>query len=343
MGPVNWGILGCARVAEKVMAPGIRRSLNGRLYAVASRDVGKAQTFAVRFDAPKAYGSYEELLADDDIDAVYIPLPNSLHKEWTIRAARAGKNVYCEKPLACSIAEAEQMVKACKESHVLLMEGFAHRHHPQNNEVKNLIDRGRIGMILQATAFHCNSPFKAEDIKMDPSLGGGALMDIGCYCINTARYLIGAEPAAVHATQQLGASGVDERTTATLYFPGGERLFFDANLQLSSGHYTQEYTVYGEKGKIHVPKGFTQVETYRYGKLRKTEYQLYDHSVGHERRKVYHCPAVHQWQLAAEYFSGRILLQEEIEMPAENGLENTRVIEAVVESARSGQAVKIDR
>jgi len=170
---VNWGVLGVARVAEKVLVPGIQRSGNGRIHAVASRTPEKAREFAQKVGARAAYGSYEELLRDGLVQAVYIALPNSLHREWTIRAAEAGKHVLCEKPLAPRYADAVEMGDACRRNDVLLMEAFAHRFHPQNVAVKRIVDEGGIGEPTGFVAVHSSSLPQPGDIRLSKELDGG--------------------------------------------------------------------------------------------------------------------------------------------------------------------------
>jgi D-xylose 1-dehydrogenase (NADP+, D-xylono-1,5-lactone-forming) len=196
---VNWGVLGVARVAEKVMVPGIQRSGNGMVHAVASRTPEKAVEFAQRVGARVAYGSYEELLRDDLVQAVYIALPNSLHKEWTVRAAEAGKHVLCEKPMATRYADAVEMVDACRRNGVVLMEAFAHRFHPQNVAVKCIVDEDGIGEPTGFVAVHSSSPPQQGDIRLSKELDGGVLADKGCYCVNTARLMLGTEPTSIFA------------------------------------------------------------------------------------------------------------------------------------------------
>ena len=170
---VQWGILGCARIAATALIPGTKGSANGEVLAIASRSLEKAGEFSRKFDIPRAYGSYEALLDDPDIQAVYVPLPNSLHKEWTIKAAENAKHVLCEKPIACSAADAQEMDDACRQHGVLVMEAFAHRFQPQYRVIQELIEAGRIGRILRITASMSRSLFPADDIRMKPSLCGG--------------------------------------------------------------------------------------------------------------------------------------------------------------------------
>jgi xylose dehydrogenase (NAD/NADP) len=338
---VQWGILGCARIAATALIPGIKSSANGEILTVASRSLEKAKEYARKFDIPRAYGSYEALLDDPEIQAVCVPLPNSLHKEWTIKAAQKGKHVLCEKPIACCAADAQEMNEACRENGVLLMEAFAQRFHPQYQRAQELIQKGRIGRILRITAAMSRSLYPADDIRMNLSLCGGALMDLGCYCINTARYLVGAEPVSVFATQEIGSSGVDERTTGTLCFPGGEILQFDTNLYMEDMHFEQGCTVYGEKRNIHIPQAFSQVEILRFGQMVEAALFTTNYRIGSHQTETVRIEAVHQWQLELEFFADRVLTQRPIELPGENGVANMRAIDAVVLSAQTGAPVEL--
>ena len=337
----KWGILGCAAVAEQAVIPGIHRSRNGIVQAIASRSLNKAEEFARRFDIETAYGSYEQLLEDPDVQAVYVPLPNSLHKEWTIKAAQNGKQVLCEKPLACNAREARQMIDACQKHGVALMEAFAPRFQPQSIKVKELIDGGTIGSVFQIFTSHSCARFTDDDIRSSKELCGGVLMDIGCYCIDTARFLLGTEPVSVLAEQDIGERGVDDRTTAAVRFPGGVVLLVDTNQKLAPGCYEQEYIVYGEKGKIRVPTGYSQVETYLSGKLVSATFYLHTYPDREERIQTLKFKPVHHYQLEVEYFADRILNHEPIEFPAGNGLANMKVIDAIVQSARTGKLTSI--
>jgi len=338
---VQWGILGCARIAATALIPGIKDSANGEIRALASRKLEKAKEYARKFDIPRTYGSYEELLEDAEIQAVCVPLPNSLHKEWTIKAAEKGKHVLCEKPIACCAADAQEMNEACRANGVLLMEAFAQRFHPQYQKVQELIEEGRIGRILRITAAMSRSVYPGDDIRMNPSLGGGALMDLGCYCINTARHLVGSEPVSVFATQEIGQGGVDERTAGTLYFPEGEILQFDTNLYLDDKHFEQGCTVFGERGNIYIPQPFSQVEILRFGRMVETTLFITDHRIGSRQTEKVRIEAVHQWRLEQEFFADRVLTGRTIELPGENGVANMRAIDAVVQSARTGTPVEL--
>ena len=342
-----WGILGCAAVARQVMIPGIQNSRNGTIVAVAEEyppntRLARAKEFAEKFGIERAYGSYEELLDDPDVEAVYIPLANSLHKEWTVRAAEKSKHVLCEKPLSSNAGEAEEMLKACSQSGVILMEAFAHRFHPQNLRVKELIDEGRIGRLLHFTAFHSSGRPPAGDIRLNRDLAGGVLMDKGCYCLNTARFVFGSEPVSVYATAEFGQeSGVDERVTATLEFPEGKVAHFECSFSLKEGSYRQGYEVFGTDGHIQVPQGFSQIETFRRGTLVDTRFFVNNNAAIGAEQETFACPGAHAWRLEAEYFADRVLRGERITFPAEDGLANMRAIDAIYKSARERAIVTL--
>jgi xylose dehydrogenase (NAD/NADP) len=339
--PLRWGILGCGRVARSVIAPGIARSPNGVLHAVASRELGKAQEFAAACAAERAYGSYEELLADPDVQAVYIALPNSLHMEWTIRAAEQGKHVLCDKALALNAEEADAMVNACRAHNVQLMVGYAYRFHPQTLRVKELIDAGRIGTVTRMTSVHSTTMPAATDIRLNPEMGGGILGDMGCYCINGARFLFDAEPTKVLAILHFADSGVEDRAIVILQFPEDRVAQFESSYHLEPGTYMGSYELFGTRGHIHVPMGYSQVETYREGKvIGSTFYVGNDAAIGPESEKI-ECPPVHQWEQEVAYFAERILSGQPIGPPAEYGSGNMRVMDAIFQSAREDRFVEL--
>ena len=339
---VRWGVLGCARVACKAMIPGIQGSCNGRVVALGSRSLEKARAVAADFSIDRPYGSYLQVLEDPEVDAVYIPLPNALHKEWTIRAAEHGKQALCDKPLAGDAGEATEMIEACSRNGVRLMELFANRFHPQNLEIRKCIEDGQIGKILGMTASHSSDFPPAGDIRLSRELKGGVLMDKGCYNVNMARFLFGAEPVRVYARMQIHPeAGVDVWTTATLEFAGGGSAHLDCNFSLGSGVYSQSYQVFGERGQIFAPKGYTQVETYREGTLEGSSYYVSDTAAVNPSWERIDCEGVHQWRQAVEFFSDVLLQDRPLSFPAENGLANMRVIDAIFRSARLGQPVSL--
>lgn len=222
---LNWGFLSTASINDALVPP-LRLSARNRLLAVASRDQERATRYAEQRSIPRAYGSYEALLADADIDVVYISLPNSLHCEWTVRAAQAGKHVLCEKPLALSVGEVDRIAAAASRAGVVVAEAFMLRHHPRTMLARDIVTSGRLGAVQSILAAHSFSRPAEERIRLVPELGGGSLWDVGCYPVELTRYLLGSEPLQAWAWQALGETGVDESFAGTLVFPGSIVLQF---------------------------------------------------------------------------------------------------------------------
>ena len=218
MDSVRWGVLGAARIAREQVIPGIRRSGCGEVLAVSSAS-GRAGAYAGELDIPRAYDAHEDLLADPDVDAVYIALPNALHADWIVRAARAGKHVLCEKPLVLGVAELDEVDAAVSDAGVHLAEAFMYRHHPQLATVRELIAAGEVGDLVALQArLHFSLPRTGEpDIRLRPDLGGGALLDLGCYPVDLFGGLMGREPDDVAAVAH-HEGGVDARTAAVLRY-----------------------------------------------------------------------------------------------------------------------------
>jgi len=247
-GVLQWGLLGTARI-NRALIPPLRVSSGNRLLAVASRDAGRAAAYAKEWGIERAHGSYEALLADPAIDAVYIPLPNHLHAEWTIRAARAGKHVLCEKPLALTVAEVDAMEAAARESHVVLAEAFMYRHHPQTLKVRELLDGGAIGaprFLRGSFTFRLDRP---DDVRLRPEWGGGCLWDVGCYPLSFARFVLGAEPVEVFGSAVTGPTGIDETFAGQLVFPGGVLVQIDAGFRAA---FRTHLEITGTEGTIVV-------------------------------------------------------------------------------------------
>ncbi len=223
---VRWGVLGCASIATRKVIPAMQRSTRCDVVAIASRDGERATRVGAELGIGRTYGSYAALLADPDVEAVYIPLPNHLHATWTQRAAAAGKHVLCEKPLAMSAPEARAMVAACERAGVLLMEAFMYRLHPLGRRVRALVDEGAVGDLLAIQAWFSYRNVDPTDIRNIAAAGGGAVMDIGCYPINVARWMFGGEPDDIVATVRRDPiSGTDVVTSAVLDFGGRQAAF----------------------------------------------------------------------------------------------------------------------
>jgi predicted dehydrogenase len=246
---LRWGILSTANIAVEKVIPGMRSAKRAEVLGIASRDQGRAEATARQLGIPRAYGSYEALLADPDIDAVYVPLPNHLHAQWGIAAARAGKHVLCEKPLAMTAADAEALVDAGRESGVTIMEAFMYRQHPSWVAVRELLASGRIGRLTAVDSWFSYYLEDPTNIRNIQDVGGGALYDIGCYCINLSRMLFGEEPASVASTiVRDPASGVDILTSALLVFPAGVATFTCATRVEPD----QRVSIYGTTGRIEI-------------------------------------------------------------------------------------------
>ncbi len=248
---VRWGILGCARIAHRGLIPGILASQGGSLHALASRNLTTAATWAQEFKVPKAYGTYHELVTDADVGAVYIPLPNELHKPWVIAAADAGKHVLCEKPLTLDAREAAEIADHCRGRGVILMEAFMWRHQPRTLALRTLVREGAIGSLrLIRSSF--SFPIEPGDWRLDPARGG-ALWDVGCYGVSTARFFAGTEPTKCHAIAHRGKTGVDLTLAALLEFASGVVAAIDCSFEQP---FRCAYELVGSRGVIEVPDAY---------------------------------------------------------------------------------------
>lgn len=322
MKTIRWGIIGCANIAIRSVIPAIQQSRFGSVTAVASRSYEKARDVATRLNIPKAYGSYEELVADPDIDAVYIPLPNHLHAEWTIRAAQAGKHVLCEKPLALNADEAARMVEASREAGVHLAEAFMYRYHPRYAAIKKIIAEGQIGE-LQAIhgSFTFYNPDDLDNIRFQSAYGGGSLYDVGCYPISAARLIYEEEPEAVtcHAMFSERHDGVDMMVSGLVEFSGGKSLTFDCGMWANNRNRLE---ILGSKGRIEVPSPFVNQPGHFY----VTDQQ--------GRTKEHFSGQYNHFSLLIEQFTQVVHGEADPLYPAEDAILNMRTIEACLESAK---------
>ncbi|SDD76036.1 Predicted dehydrogenase [Paenibacillus sp. UNCCL117] len=328
-GKLRFGILGCAAIAFRAVIPGIRESELGEVAAIASRSLDKAKEAAAKWDIPQAYGSYEELLADESIDAVYIPLPNHLHREWTIKAAQAGKHVLCEKPAALTAAETEEMVAACAEAGVVFAEAFMYRHHPRYRMVREIIASGEIGELRAIRgSFTFNSSGNAGNVRFNRDMGGGSLYDIGCYPISAARYVLGQEPEAVtvHAFFSPQHGDVDMMASGLVEFPGAVGLTFDCGMW-AAGRNTLE--ILGTEGRIEFPSAY----------VGPTDAGAnFFVTVKGERREV-EVPHVNHYALQADSLARSVLTGEPPAFEPSDAVMNMRVLDACLESARERRRV----
>jgi len=320
---LRFGVIGTANIGRFEVIPAIQCSNNSKVVAVASRDKQKAFDFAAAFGIPRSYGSYEALLDDPGVDALYIPLPNSLHREWAIKGAEAGKHILCEKPLALNAAECAEMADAAERNGVKLMEAFMYRFHPRTEKVIELIQSGAIGdlrLIHAAFTFRVSNP---ADIRLQPALGGGSLMDVGSYCVNLSRTLTGAEPVEVQAYARWGETGIDEQMVGTLRFANDLFAQFD-------GAFTAErrecYQAVGSKGYLDVPKAFLPGTA---------DTEIYQRE-GRRCEVLYTIPGANEYQLMVEHFADCVRNDRPLRYPPLEAAANMRVIEALYHSARNG-------
>ncbi|MBM6685370.1 Gfo/Idh/MocA family oxidoreductase [Faecalicatena contorta] len=327
---VKWGILGCASIAKVRTIPGLLQADNAQLYAVASRGGKKAEEFRELFCAKKAYDTYEALLADEDVEAVYIPLPNSLHCEWVKKAAKAKKHILCEKPLALNEEQAKAMFDVCEEEGVLLMEAFAYRHAPLIRKVKELIDQGAVGEVKYLESHLTDVLTDMSNIRMNRNLGGGSFYDMACYNISAISYLLGfKEPVRVKALAEMSQEyGVDVSNTALLMYEDGVQAASYSSLNSYPRGY---YAVVGEKGRIEVPCNFNC----RYiQKFTVTSGGNVDNVEILDEEKTEHtvmCPD--NYMLEIEQFGRCILEGEKPLVSKEETLLNARILDRIFEDA----------
>jgi predicted dehydrogenase len=320
---LRWGVISTANIGRAAVNPAIQASSNGELQAVASRTAAHARDFANQWDIPRHYGSYRALLDDPEIDAVYIPLPNSKHLEWTKKAAEAGKHVLCEKPLALNEAECREMAAAAEDNGVRLLEAFMYRFHPRTQRVLDMVGAGEIGdlrVIRSSFTFRLTRP---DNIRWDPDLGGGSLMDVGCYCVNVSRTMAGAEPLEVQAVANWTDRGADQEMVGTMRFPGGVLAHFDCSLTMERN---EIYELAGTGGHLQVPASFLPG---------KDDAPIHHHR-GREGVTTEVVPGVDEYRLMVEHFADGVLHDRAFRYTAEEAALNMRTIEALYRSARDG-------
>jgi xylose dehydrogenase (NAD/NADP) len=311
---VRWGVLGCADIALRRVIPAMKATPGNTVAAIASRDVSRAQAAATEFDIPRAYGSYAEVLRDDHVDAVYIPLPNTMHAEWTIRSAQAGKHVLCEKPMAPTVAECQQMVAACRQAGVRFMEGYMYRFHPQHARVQALIAAGAIGApTLMRSSFCARMRRPPHDIRFSPDLGGGALLDLGVYAIDAVRWLLGAEPVAVTGQLTLDAQGVDLSAIAALAFPDDVLATAACSFVANGGG---SYEVLGPEGQITVHQAFAQPPGTPPRLTCNGSEELFE-------------PDINQYELMLAAFSSALIEARPLPIADDSGIGNIAIVESL--------------
>jgi D-xylose 1-dehydrogenase (NADP+, D-xylono-1,5-lactone-forming) len=320
---LRWGIVSTALIGSHAVIPAIQASCNGEVVAVASRDVGKAKAFAKKLGIPRAIGSYDALLEDADIDAIYNPLPNGLHHAWSIKAAEKGLHVLCEKPLALNAAECEQMHRAADANGVKLMEAFMYRFHPQTEKVIEMVREGVLGKLRMMHAVFSFDLDRPDDIRWDSDLGGGALMDLGCYCVNVIRTMADQEPVEVQAFARWAPGGVDEQLAGTLRFDSGALAQFDCAFNMEG---RQAFEITGDNTTLKLRAPFTPGEG---------ETTIYEQR-GRKEMVAHTIKGANQYQLMVEHFADCVLNDHPLRYSAAEAAANMRAMDAVYLSARSG-------
>ena len=326
MSKLHWGLLSTARINSAVIPP-IRLSPRSELVGVASREQSKADAYAQTHDLPRAYGTYEAMLADPAINVIYNPLPNHLHAEWTVKAAEAGKHVLCEKPLALSLADIDRMIAAARANNVVVAEAFMYKHHPQTLKVLELLKNKPIGdLIAIKGVFTFDLSPRPADIRWMPDMGGGSIWDVGCYPISFARLIAQAEPIEVFGYQVTSASGVDEVFVGQMRFANGLLAQFESGFR---SPYRTWLEVVGTRGSLYIASPFKPADrafiTLNYG----------------DRSEQIEVNAGHLYQGEIEDMEGAVLDGKPQRTPLEDSRHNVALILALLESARTGQVVRL--
>jgi len=323
--PVRWGILSTANINQKVLA-GVSGSPAVEVAAVGSRSRESAEQFAAAHGIPRAHGSYEELLADPDVEAVYIPLPNGMHVEWTLAALSAGKHVLCEKPLSPRADEVERCFDAAEQAGLVLSEGFMWRHHPQADRLVSLVRDGAIGELRLVRAAFSFPLGRFPDVRWDAELDGGALLDVGCYCVSGSRLLAGAEPERVNGEAVIAESGVDSRFAATLRFPGDVLAVFECGFDLPP---RDELEAIGSEGSLFLDDPWHSLEP-------RIELRGGDGSL-----ELIEVERANPYRLELEDVSAAIRGEREPRLGRADAVGQARALEALLRSAAEGRPVAV--
>lgn len=327
---VRIGILSTAKIGYEHVAPAIVKADNAHLSGIASRDKKKAKRMAARFGAPLACGSYEELLASDAIDAIYIPLPTSHHVEWTLKAIQAGKHVLCEKPIALNAADIKKLIAARDKAQVVVSEAFMVTYHPQWLKVRDLLDKGAIGRLRMIDASFTYFNKDATNMRNRPELGGGALPDIGVYPTVTSRFTTRKEPVALSASVEYDAEfATDCYAHTQIEFDG-----FDMRMYVSTQMANRQSMVFhGDKGFIELSAPFNS-NLYEGDEIRV-------HNRAHDETRVYRYTGLDQYKFQIEAFCKAVKSERHSVFSLEDSLLNQKVIDAIYKAGKSGKRVRI--
>jgi len=330
MKKIRWGVLSTARIGTETVIPAMQLGEYCTITAIASRQLEKAQAAARQLGIKKAYGSYEELLSDPDIDAVYIPLPNHLHIPWAIKALNAGKHVLCEKPIGLNASEAQKLLGVARKfPRLKIMEAFMYRHHPQWQWAKQKVNEGKIGEVRTIQSFFSYYNSDPNNIRNKADIGGGGLMDIGCYCISLSRFIFGAEPWRVCGIMEEDPNmKVDRLTSGILEFSSGTSTFTCATQLVPY----QRVNISGTKGRIEIEIPFNAPSDRPckvwYGDGNRIEEVVLE--------------VCDQYTIQGDLFSRAVLEDREVPVPLEDAVANMQVIEAIISSARSRSWVNVE-
>ena len=321
---IRWGVLSTARIGTEQVIPAMQLGQYCEMVAIASRDLDKAQAAAKRLGLPKAYGSYEELLADPDIDAIYNPLPNHLHVPWSIKALEAGKHVLCEKPIGLTAALGQELLDAAqKRPELKVMEAFMYRHHPQWQRARQLVAEGKIGDLRTIQSFFSYYNADPDNIRNQAEIGGGGLMDIGCYCISLSRFIFGSEPRRVCGIMEYDPQFQTDRLTSGILDFGRGTATFTCSTQLTP---YQRVNIFGTEGRVEIEIPFNAPPD-RPCKMW--------HQHGTETEEIV-LDVCNQYTIQGDLFSQAVLNDTEVPTPLEDAVANMKAIEALVRSAQSG-------
>jgi predicted dehydrogenase len=317
---VRWGILSTANIGKAAVVPALKAAANAEVVAVASRDSERAFGYATRYGIPHSYGNYDDLLRDREVQVIYVPLPNSQHHPWVMKALRAGKHVLVEKPMGLSAAECLEMAAAADANGVRLMEGFMYRFHPQISTLLTLIDNGAIGRLSHMHAAFTFRLQRPDNIRLQPELGGGSLMDVGCYCVNICRTIADEEPVEVQALAKWHPGGVDESMCGTLRFASGITAQFDCSLGLAR---RETFLAAGNDATIELPRAFLPGTAATQVIIRRGYNDVDTRTVA----------GVDEYRLMVEHFSDCVFTNTAPLFDAREAALNMRVIEALYQSA----------
>jgi predicted dehydrogenase len=324
MSKIRFGVLGVAKIATEKVIPAMQLAQHCEITAIASRSLERARETAARLAIPQAYGSYEELLADPTIDAIYNPLPNHLHVPWSIRALEAGKHVLCEKPIALSVAEAETLVAAGRQHPKLkLMEAFMYRHHPQWQTARRLVEEGQIGPLRTVATLFSYHNVDAANVRNQADIGGGGLMDIGCYPISLSRFLFGREPARVLGLLDYDPEFKTDRLASAVMDFGDGTATFTCSTQLAP---FQRVQIFGTHGRVEIEIPFNAPPDRPCRLWHQSDRGIEELTM----------PVCNQYTIQGDLFSEAILRDTPVPTPISDAVANMRVIEAIVRAGQSG-------